>query len=78
MSNNSIVSVKVPPNLLEQVRQSKQEIDWPEEIRTFIRDRLRRWRAERLLGEVHNRHARLPPRPRGFAADLVREDRDRH
>ena len=78
MSDTAVVSVKVPPSLLEEVRQSKQDIDWPEEIRGFIRDRLRRRRAEQLLTEVHAKHARLPPRPRGFAADFVREDRDRH
>lgn len=78
MGDTSVVSVKVPSQVFEEVRRSKDEIDWPEEIRGFIRDRLRQWEAKRLLDAVHERHARRPSRTRGFAADLVRADRDRH
>ena len=78
MSDTSVVSVKVPAQLLEEVRHSKRDIDWPEELRSFIRDRLRRWETERLLEEIHAEHSRRAPRPRGFASGLIREDRDRH
>lgn len=77
MSDASVVSVKVPPPLFEEIRRSKEEIDWPEELRSFIRERLRRWKAQRLLDEIHAEHARHHPRPRGFASGYVRENRDR-
>jgi hypothetical protein len=78
MVGASVVSVKVPPDLLERVRRTKDEIDWPEELRAFIRERLRRLGTERLLAEVRARHSRHRARPWGFASGLVREDRDRH
>ncbi len=78
MSDTSVVSVKVAPEVLQEVRRSKQDIDWPEELRQFIQGRLRRWQSERVLAEIHAKHVRLSPRPRGFAAGLLREDRDGH
>ena len=78
MSDTSVVSVKVPPEVLQDIRRSKKDIDWPDELRHFIQARLRRWRSERVLAEIHGKHARLTPRPRGFAAGLLREDRDGH
>lgn len=78
MSDTSVVSVKVSPSLFDEVRRSKSEIDWPEELRAFMRERLRRLEAERILAKAHARHERSPARPRGFAAGLIRGDRDRH
>lgn len=78
MSGTPVVSVKVPPQLFEEVRRSKDEIDWPEEIRTFIQKRAQRWRAEKALSRLERKMASYPALPRGTAAKLIREERDRH
>ncbi|HTT25704.1 MAG TPA: CopG family transcriptional regulator [Thermoplasmata archaeon] len=78
MGDTSVVSVKVPAEVLQEVRRSKKDIDWPDELRQFILERLRQWRSEQILSEVHGRLSRSAPRPRGFAATLLREDRDHH
>jgi hypothetical protein len=78
MSNSTVLSVKVPPTLLEEIRESREEIDWPEEIRAFMRERLRRWKGQKALEKASRRIERLPPRPRGYASASIREDRDGH
>ena len=78
MNETAVVSVKVNHRLFEEVRRTKDQIDWPEELRSFIRERLRRLEADRILDEIHAEHARHSPRPRGFVSGLIREDRDRH
>jgi hypothetical protein len=74
----SVVSVKVPPKVKEDMRRVKDSVKWSEEIRNFILDKLEEERrkenikdAEEILGKVR----RLP---KGIAAELVREGRDSH
>jgi hypothetical protein len=73
----SVVSVKVPPKVKEDMEKLKDSVRWSEEIRRFILDKLEEERrkeniknAEEVLGEIR----RLP---RGTTARFVREDRDR-
>ena len=78
MAETRVVSIKVPADLQAEVRKTRADIDWPEEIRRFIRERLMRWKAEQTLNDIRRRHAGFHPQRRGTAAALVREDRDRH
>jgi hypothetical protein len=74
----SVVSVKVPPNVKEDMQRMKDSVKWSEEIRNFILEKLEEEKrkenikkAEEVLGKVR----RLPE---GSTAGLVREDRDSH
>jgi hypothetical protein len=74
----SVVSVKVPPNVKEDMQRVKDSVKWSEEIRNFILDKLEEEKrkenikkAEEVLGKVR----RLPE---GSTARFVREDRDSH
>lgn len=74
----SVVSVKVPPRVKEDMQKLKDSVQWSEEIRNFIIDKLEEEKrkegirkAEEVLGKVR----RLP---RGSTVGLVREDRDSH
>lgn len=78
MSETGAITVKVPQGLLDEVRRTKTEIDWPEEIRSFIRSRVKKRRAQEALDKSRKVLQELPVLPRGTAARLVRADRDSH
>jgi hypothetical protein len=74
----SVVSVKVPPKVKEDMQRLKDSVKWSEEIRKFILGKLEEEkrkegvkRAEKILGKVRKL-------PKGSASRLVREDRDGH
>jgi hypothetical protein len=55
----SVVSVKVPPNVKEDMQRVKDSVKWSEEIRNFILDKLEEEKrkenikkAEEVLGKV--------------------------
>lgn len=62
----------------EKMDELRGVIDWPEEIREFIRRRVEECLRLRALEEVSRELERLPKTPRGLAARLVRGDRDSH
>lgn len=78
MSETGAITVKIPQRLLDEVKRTKTEIDWPEEIRSFIRSRVKRRRAQEALDRNRKVLQELPVLPRGTAASLVRADRDSH
>jgi hypothetical protein len=51
-------------------------VDWSEEVRRFIERRVREIEQERVVGELEKLIQELPPAPKGYAAQLVREDHD--
>ena len=54
------------------------DINWSEEIRRFIEERVRELRRRRVLEEARRVIERLPETPRGTATRYVRGDRDSH
>lgn len=72
-----VVSVKVEVELKREMELYKTQIDWPEEIRNFIGGKIEQARREDSLKEVEELFGDVPSVPRGTAARLVREDRDR-
>jgi hypothetical protein len=78
MGDSGVVSIKIPRRILDEMRESKGEVDWPEELRSFIVSRLKKRGSERALKETERLLSGLPVLPHGSVSGTVREDRDRH
>jgi len=74
----SVVSVKVPPKVKEEIEKTKASVKWPEEIRGFILERLEREKRKESLSKVQEMLRGVRKLPNGSTARLVREDRDSH
>jgi hypothetical protein len=72
----SVVSVRVPRELKEKMQKYRDKINWSEEIRRFIEDKILEAERENTLSKLEELIKQLPTVPRGTAARYVREDRD--
>ncbi len=73
-----VLSIRIPKKLKEEMDELKDLVDWPKEIREFLEKRVQRYRRMKVLREIDKELEKLPPTPRGLAARLVREDRERN
>ena len=73
-----VISVRVPRRLKEEMDRLSSYVNWSEEIRRFLEERVRELRRKHVLEEARRVIERLPEAPRGTAAGYVREDRDSH
>jgi hypothetical protein len=78
MYTMSVVSVKVPPEVREEMEKTKASVKWQEEIRGFILERLEREKRRENISKVERMLRGVGKLPNGSAARLVREDRDSH
>jgi hypothetical protein len=74
----AVVSLKVPPPVKRKMKDYEQEVNWPEEIRKMITERIESLDRERVIQEVLKMLEDVPPAPKGTASRLVRRDRDSH
>lgn len=72
----SVVSVKVAPKVKKEMDELKEKIEWPEEIRAFIQNRLEKAKREESIRKVDQLLKNMPGVPKRTASKLVREDRD--
>ena len=72
----SVVSVKVPPRVKEEMRKVKDSIKWSEEIRNFILDKLQEEARKEGIKRAEERLGYVRKLPKGSTAKLIREDRD--
>ncbi|ABL78786.1 type II toxin-antitoxin system VapB family antitoxin [Thermofilum pendens] len=74
---SATVSFKVRREVKEKMLRYRDRVDWPEELRRFVEEKIREIEAreniERVVSELESIPAGVP---RGFAAASVREDRD--
>ncbi len=73
-----VISVRVPRRLKEEMDRLSSYVNWSEEIRRFLEERVRELRRKHVLEEARRVIERLPEAPRGTATGYVREDRDSH
>jgi hypothetical protein len=71
-----VVSVKVEEEMKRGMEKFRDEIDWPDEIRTFIGGKIAQAQREASLKAIESMFEGVPTLPRGTAGRLVREDRD--
>jgi hypothetical protein len=75
---SAVISIRVPPDIKQEMEKLKTEINWNEEIKSFLRkkieDRKKKITIERTIRIIET----LPETPKGTSAKMVREDRDSH
>ncbi len=74
---SAVVSFKVRRELKEKMEKYRSVVNWPEELRRFVEERIRMLEAEENLRKVVEELEKIPVNtPQGFSARSVREDRD--
>ena len=71
----AIVSVKVPEDIKKKMKEL--DINWSEEIRNFIKKKIKEKEKEKILKEVREMLKGVKV-SEGTSASIVREDRDSH
>ena len=74
----SVVSVKVPGHVKEEMKRLRRRVRWPDEIRGFIEERIKMERRLEGVGIAEELLEDLPTQPTGTASRIVRGDRDSH
>jgi hypothetical protein len=72
----SVICVRIPGELKKKMDSLRGVVNWSEEIRRFIEKRVREIEQEKVVGELEKLIQELPIASKGYAARLVREDRD--
>ena len=72
----SVVRVKVSPKVKREMKELKENVEWPSEIRKFIENRLEQAKREESIRKAERILKDMRQVPRGTAAKLVRESRD--
>ena len=69
-----VISFRIPKELKKSMKEV--EVNWSEEIRKFIEEKVREHRRMKALEEIDSMLAGLPGARRSTARKYVREDRD--
>lgn len=74
MSGMEVISFRIPKELKKSIKEL--EINWSEEVRRFIEDKVKEYKRKRALEEIDSMLKNVPPSEKGTASRYVREDRD--
>lgn len=74
----SVISIRLPSEIKQEMEKLKTEINWNEEIKAFLKKRIENRKKKAVMDEVIRMIETLPETPKGTAAQMVREDRDSH
>jgi len=74
----SVVSVKVPPKVKQDMQRVKDSVKWSEEIRNFILEKLEEERRKENIENAEEVLRKVRRLPKGSSVKFVREDRDSH
>jgi len=69
---SAVISIRIPRELKEKMRRYR--INWSEEIRRFIENRIRALELIEILNEIESRAEKY--RVRVDSVELIREDRE--
>ena len=73
----SVVSFKVRREVKEKMEKYRDRVNWAEELRRFVEERIRQLEAEENMRRVIEELEKIPIQaPSGFSKTSVREDRD--
>lgn len=70
-----VIGVRIPRRLKEELEELG--INYAEEIRQYLEQRVREERAKRLIERIEVFRKRIKPIEENLSAMLIREDRDR-
>jgi len=75
----SVFSLKLRKDIKEKMNKYKDRVNWAEEIRKFIEDKIRMLEAEDNIKKVVEELLQMPVEsPRGSSTASMREDRESH
>jgi hypothetical protein len=72
----SVVSVKVPLKVKQEMQKVKDSVKWSEEIRNFILEKLEEERRKENIENAEEVLRKVRSLPEGSSVKFVREDRD--
>ncbi len=72
------VSFRIPKELKKRMDALRCSVNWSEEVRRFLEQRVRELEQLRAIDELEELIKTLPEVHRGTASKYVREDRDSH
>lgn len=73
----SVFSIKIRRDLKEKMERYRDKVNWAEEVRRFIEEKIRMLEAEENFRAILSELERVSwSVPKGFSAESVREDRD--
>ena len=75
---SGVVSIRVSDELRGEMDRFRDRICWNDELREYISKRLEHKRKTETFDRITAEIAKQPGVPAGFAARMVREDRDSH
>jgi hypothetical protein len=75
---SSVISIRVPPDIKQEMEKMKTEINWNEEIKGFLKNKIDERKKKELLDNLIDKRQKGRELPEGTAAKMVREDRDSH
>ncbi len=77
MACMSVVSFKVRREIKEKMKKYRDRINWSEELRRFVEERIRELEADENMRRIVRELEEISVRaPKGFSRASVREDRD--
>ena len=74
----AVVSIRIPRELKEKMDRFRDRVNWAEEIRRFIEEKVRELEREEAFRRVEELLKDIPIQSRGAVSSIVREDRDSH
>jgi len=74
----SVISIRVPYEIKQEMERLKTEINWNEEIKLFLKNTINERKKRALLDELVKKRLHRIDLPKGTAEKMVREDRDSH
>jgi len=69
-----VIAIRIPKKLKEQL--NKLNINYAEEIRKFLKERVKREILKRLISEIRELRKKGPKLKGNLAAKFIREDRE--
>jgi len=73
-----VISIRIPKKLKERMDSLRDMVNWSEEIRKFLQNKVKEYHRKKVISELHKIIEGFPEVERGTAAKYVREDRDSH
>ncbi|RLE56021.1 MAG: hypothetical protein DRJ40_06325 [Thermoprotei archaeon] len=75
---STVISFRIPRDLKKKMEALKDKVNWSEEIRKFIEEKVREVERKEALKRIEELLKNIPTKPRGAISSIVREDRDSH
>ncbi len=72
-----VISIRIPKKLKEKMDKFK-EINWSEEIRKFIEDKITQYEINKALKRIEEHLNEIPELPPGTIVRWLKSDRESH